>query len=571
MADTAVPSEIEVWQKLNTALGGVAVPLNGAVPSRIALLKAVGTRLQNLGNVTDLAEVALIASDAAATLIAVEATATQVSIDAAAAAGAVAAEAAARAAAIAEVTAAQQLELGTQVGIMDKAVAQAQSVANQALTAANAVQTGNFIGSSIPEYADQAAAIAGGVPQYGLYRVGNSLQIVTTEPVVVAPPTEPTAPVTVVAHAPPSGWNLAFTDDFVRTARTGVESLDGTKWKHRSYGGTAHRGSSMWNNGVSHEATGTTVRVHVKKGADGIWYVDGFQQGKSTVVGDWAYHPGYGEFHTQFRCRYSHKRAPGVGAYALMWEATDNWGSELDWLEMPGEYKTQALATVHQDFTGEYKLYGKLPDGTDRDKYSSAYKTVDLSLWHTWDCRRTYELIDGVLHATIRIWIDGEEMVTPNNWKKSKFLTRNMVFGAASFVCPQELAGWYTVPGVNTPNDSWMELDYVYIWAPDSGAPVSGGDGSTATSTYSLSAMNPTIGTWNVNINQTNVTSLTWIVIGPAPNYTQYPAAGEEGPSVISAPVASNPIAPVFTGPGQVLKYWKTGNEAGAKYSNPTA
>ncbi len=109
-----------------------------------------------------------------------------------------------------------------------------------------------------------------------------------------------------------------------------------------------------------------------------------------------------------------------------MWPADDHWSTEIDILEMPGAEKKVADATMHWDRTGEYKELWLNQDRDHAKAHSSA--AVDLSVWRTFDCRRTYRTVNGDVLATIRVWIDGVEMTQPARWVDNSFLDQRMVF-----------------------------------------------------------------------------------------------------------------------------------------------
>lgn len=191
-------------------------------------------------------------------------------------------------------------------------------------------------------YADDTAALAAGLIAGDAYLKSGVLAVVGTSP------TAPATPSNV-----PAGWVLAFTDDFNQAATTGVNALDATKWKQRTFGsGAATGGAAFNNNGNNLESTGTSLKVHVKK-VGSSWLVDGFQQGyQNTAPGGAGYIAGYGEYHVEFEMRLSHAIAPGVGTYVAMWPASNSWTSEIDISETPGATKNQSVTTCHWDSTG---------------------------------------------------------------------------------------------------------------------------------------------------------------------------------------------------------------------------
>lgn len=356
---------------------------------------------------------------------------------------------------------------------------------------------------------------------------------------------------TVVTNAydPPAGWVQTFHDPFTQPATTGVNALDPAIWKHRSFGsGNAHQGAATWDNGNSTQSTGTTLRVHTRR-VNGAWKVDGFLAGiQNTNPSGYAYHPGYGEFHQRFRARMTNA-GRGVGAYQVMWPLPDNkWGIEIDVLETPGATKNRSDSTMHWDSRGLYDL-------NTNNEYRTRSLNVDLTQYHVWDCRRTFSVIDGIVHASIRVWVDGVECGPAPEWLNNRWLTTRTVPGFASYVAPSSAYNWYTAPDSTSPADSWIEAEELSIWEP-SGTPVV--TKSLSVSPYNPGTLNETSAgagvTWNTTIKSTGVTAVDWAIVGPAPNYTQR--------NLISnvATTGDLAVSPNFKADGEFIKTWETGN-----------
>lgn len=376
---------------------------------------------------------------------------------------------------------------------------------------------------------------------------GGAITPIPTDP---PPVTEP-EPGTGATAAPPSNWPLVFDDQFTRPATFGIEALDGAKWSVRSYGGdAAHNGSSFWDNANGLESTGSTIRVHTTY-RDGAWRCDGFQQGGGDK-------PGYGEFHVRFRARYSHLHAPGVGGYALMWPASNDWSSEIDILEMPGTEKNRAQATLHADQTGDYNLGAE-----GHNNQATIESSVDLSQWHIWDCRRTYRTVNGDVLATIKVWIDGNPMPDNSFFVDNSFADENMVFGAATFVPPNWAYNWYSPPDNTTPTDSYFELDYVSIWSPN-GTPVQGSQAITINnSPGTLTAASAgALVNWTANLSITGVSTVEWAV---------HSSAGTAYTTWQSLAVSGNPMQHTiqFRANADRVRYRKPGDATSEVASDP--
>lgn len=273
---------------------------------------------------------------------------------------------------------------------------------------------------------------------------------------IVASTTQPapTQPATVGAvQDPPAGWRQAFRDDFSQPAQWGIDALDYNIWKHRNYGYYDYE----WGREVgveNHEATGSTYRNHVRKiSGTNLWGVSGAQQGSQN--GDpngYGYHAGYHQLHVRPRQRWSHANAPGIGAYVLLWPASNRWTSEIDIMEMPGRTKNTSLATMH--WNGD----------PGPDQSADAAMGIDLTQWHTFDLRRTYRQVNGVTAATVQLWIDGVAVQAPPGWIDNNRLTDPMVCGVNGFPSG---AGWYGgATDGTTPDDAFLELDFLQLWTP---------------------------------------------------------------------------------------------------------
>lgn len=363
-----------------------------------------------------------------------------------------------------------------------------------------------------------------------------------------SPPPPPPPP--RAAYDPPVGWVKTFADDFTQPPTYGADALDPDIWKQRGYGGSAHGGSSTWNQSNNIESTGSTVRVHNTR-VGGGWYTDGFQAGyqNSNPGGD-GYHAGFKQFHYRFRARYSHAYAPGVGGYALMWPASNNWSSELDWVEMPGDFKDRADATMHWDSRGEYDL-------NTNNQYTVATTSIDLTQWNVWDCRRTYARIGGVDYATIEVWINGEKVQNPGEWDNNPWMNEDMVPGFAGFVAPIWAEGWYGTPRADTPSDSYFEIDYAYIWEPTGDAVEQSPTTLflTPADPGTLSESSPGAGAiWSTTIASEGIASLSWARVGPPPTYTFL------GPVTTIPTTGIAIINVVFHATNEFLKVWDTDN-----------
>ena len=283
-----------------------------------------------------------------------------------------------------------------------------------------------------------------------------------------------TAPAPTGGPALPTGWVQVFEDDFTyaTVGTTGVAVLDPSKWAQRTFGTGPFYGGQLANGGCWEQGT-SSLKGHVKWNGS-AWLLDGFQQGtQNNSPSSGGYHAGYGQFHCQFKIRFSHFYSPGVGAYLLMWPANNLWGTEIDFLETPGANKNRLMVTCHRDLRGLYDLN----DGNDTPSINEV--PHDMTAWTTIDARRTYTTINGQRRATFRQWINGIEVgdstflygADRTDWTDVPFLDEPMVFGAAGMV---NSADWYAPPGFpsvanGTPADSWFELDYVRIWTPSGG------------------------------------------------------------------------------------------------------
>lgn len=370
-------------------------------------------------------------------------------------------------------------------------------------------------------------------------------------------------PASVVANAfdPPAGWVRTFQDNFTQPATYGVNALDPAKWKHRSFGsGNAHQGAATWDNGNSTESTGTTLRVHTRR-VNGAWKVDGFLAGiQMTDPAGYAYHPGYGEFHQRFRARMVNA-GRGVGAYECMWPLPSNkWGIEIDVLETPGAVKNKADATMHWDSRGLYDL-------NTNNEYRTRSLTVDLTQYNVWDCRRIFELIDGIVYASVYVWVNGIACGPAPEWIRNRWLTTRTVPGFASYVAPPDAYNWYTAPDSSSPPDSYIEAEELEIWEPPTG-----GGTPIVTKSINISPGNP--GTlnetsagsgaiWNTSIVTNGISAVNWAIVGPAPSYTQRNLQSNV------ATTGNLPIAPRFMANGEFVKAWETASPTRETISGP--
>lgn len=332
------------------------------------------------------------------------------------------------------------------------------------------------------------------------------------DPIVVVNPPPPPPPTTTNVYDPPDTWVKTFSDDFTMPAGFGPNSVDSTIWRQPNYGnGLAHNGSSYWNSGNNLEATGTSIKIHTKfDAASNTWKVDGFQAGyQNADPAGGGYFAGFQEFHYRFRARYSHAVAPGVGGYACHWPASNKWSSELDWMETPGDNKTRVDVTAHWDSRGLHDL------NSNNEMKTVTVNNLDLTQFHIWDCRRTYALVNNVLKATVDVWIDGIKVPTPAEWQNNAYLTDAMMPGFAGYVAPnfQWAIDWYGLTKANTPSDSYMEIDYAYIWTPPAGSPTVKNITINPTSPGSISETSPGSGVpWSTNVTTDNVNNLTYQV-----------------------------------------------------------
>lgn len=353
-------------------------------------------------------------------------------------------------------------------------------------------------------------------------------------------------------YDPPAGWVPAATmnDNFVRTAQTGQDSLDPALWKHRNFGRYFMHNAAWSDNANQIEATGSTIKVHVKKvGTE--WRTDGWLGGsQNTAPAEYGYNVGLLEFHHRFRMRMSHYISPGVGGYHLSWEASGNWGQEFDWVETPGYNKSRCATVMHWDSTGNYDL------GSNNEQ-SYVNTDIDLTEWHVWDCRRTFKTINGIVHATIEVWIDGVKLIDPGGWTDNRWMTRPVVHGPAGFVARTDIQGvvdWYSAPSAESPTSSHMEFDYMLTWVPSSGT-------QPVTKTISFSPANPGTLTetstgsgapWTTSIVSQGITSVSWVKV--APNFAFIE------PITTLATTGSVSITPTFTATGQFIKAYETNN-----------
>lgn len=351
--------------------------------------------------------------------------------------------------------------------------------------------------------------------------------------------------------APPAGWVQTLDEPFSRTATFGVEALDPAIWKQRSSGGSAHNGSSTWDNGAQTESTGTTLKIH-SKNVGGAWRVDGFLKGiQNSNPAAYGYDKGYLQFHARTRIRLSHAIAPGVGGYFLFWQADNAWGSELDILETPGQTKNRADATVHWDSRGQYDL------GSNNEQ-STSEVIADLTQWTVFDTVRTFVFgPDGTPKATIQESINGVLMPSKTGWTDNLYICKPMVPGYASYVAPDipGVRDWYGLPTSETPADSWIEVDYLKIWEPVSGTvPVTKSISFSPSDPGTLTpASGGTTVTWNTTINTTGITNLSWAIVGGPPTYAFRTITD-------TTTTGSKAIAPVFQNSGEFIKAYETGN-----------
>lgn len=358
------------------------------------------------------------------------------------------------------------------------------------------------------------------------------------------------------AYDPPAGWVAAPTmnDNFTRSAQFGQDALDPALWKHRNFGRYFMHDAAYSDNANQIEATGSTIKVHVKR-VGNEWRTDGWLGGsQNTDAGAYGYNVGVLEFHHRFRMRMSHYLSPGVGGYHLAWEASGNWGQEFDWVETPGRNKSRCATVMHWDSRGQYDL-------GSNNEFSAVNTDIDLTQWHVWDCRRTFRTINGVVHATIEVWIDGVKLIDPGGWTDNQWMTRPVVFGPAGFVATtnrQDVVDWYTAPSAESPTSSHMEFDYMLTWVPGGG----GGGTPAPAKSISLSPANPgTIVepspgasvTWNTTINSSGFTNLS---------YSVESAGGVEYPESIvnTTTTGSKAVTATFKATGDKFYAWETLN-----------
>lgn len=362
--------------------------------------------------------------------------------------------------------------------------------------------------------------------------------------------TPPPPPASTQPHDPPSNYVAALIDDFTMPATWGVDALDESKWRIRGYDNyQPNNTTAKFSRGAMLESTGNSIRIHTKwNNSTGEWDIDGFQESGGNTGESW-HSEGRGECHVRFRARYSHGYAPGVGGYALLWPAANDWSSEIDILEMPsaetGGDKTIADATVHFSPGGGYDL------GSDHSFDVAKMTGVNLSQYHIWDMRRTYETVDGDVQATVRVWIDGVEMDAPSSFQSNSFLDENMVFGAATYVGYED--NWYGRPNGDTPNESFFELDYVYIYVPGSGAvtqtiTINNSPGTLTETTAGQGA------DWTASISTTG--SLT------ALEYAVFNSSGVAYTNWVAFTLSTNPMGVLvrMRNTGDVLKVRKSGD-----------
>lgn len=360
-----------------------------------------------------------------------------------------------------------------------------------------------------------------------------------------------TPPQSGLPYDPPVGWVKTFEDDFTQPATTGVNAIDGSKWKQRSFGTGLATGGAAYNNGGNNlQSTGTTARFLTTR-VNNTWYVDGIQQGfQNSDPGGFGYAAGYGEFHVRFRSRFSQLYMPGIGGLALMWPATNKWTSEIDILETPGTNKNQALSVIHYDSRG-------LKDLGSNNEQNGQFQYPDMSVYHVWDCRRIYTIgADGITRATIRVWIDGVQTPVTAAWTNNQWLTEPMVPGIASYV---NSPGWdaYTYPDNTTPISSYLEVDYFYIWEPSGTTPTPGTSKSISLSPVSpgsLTESSPGAGvTWTTNVNTVGITSISWVVVSPGTFAFR--------DAVVTVPTTGTvQIKPVFKNSGEFVKVFEAGD-----------
>jgi hypothetical protein len=158
------------------------------------------------------------------------------------------------------------------------------------------------------------------------------------------------------------------------------------------------------------------------------------------------------------------------------------------------------------------------------------------------------------------MWMDGNEFTDNGPWTNRRYLDRAMVPGVASFVAPNLdwAREWYTVPDSSTPADTWMEVDWIRIWAPGGGTPQE----PVTSKSLTLSPMNPgtlteaTAGTgveWSTSVNTTGITGISWQIVGPAPGYVW------RGGTTAVSTTGSVTIRPRFMVTGEFVKVWETG------------
>jgi hypothetical protein len=356
-----------------------------------------------------------------------------------------------------------------------------------------------------------------------------------------------------VQSDPPAAWTMMLDDPFSQAATTGQSAISSTIWKHTGYGtGTTSGGAARWDNAACLESTGTTLRLHAKKvGTE--WHVAGFQQGAQNVDPTaYGYHPGYLEFHTRVRARFSSLLMPGAGGYALMWPVNglnNVWSSEIDIFETPGRNKNSSLSVIHWD--SRSATAGNL-GGNNQQSYIT--KTADLSSYHTWDCRRTISYDSaGVPMATIRIWLDGVELLGDANWTNNKYLCYRMVPGLASYIADPSWAQ-YTQPSSETPLDNYLEVDRIQVWAPaEAATPKALTLSPSAPGTLVRASAGASV-SWSTTVAKTGaITTLSYAVFN-ADNTT----VGT--PTTVSMPNATLAINVTFTTTGQYFQAWENGN-----------
>ncbi len=350
---------------------------------------------------------------------------------------------------------------------------------------------------------------------------------------------------------PPTGWVQTLDEPFSRAATFGVEALDPAIWKQRSFGGSAHNGSSTWDEGAQTQSTGTTIRIH-SRNVNGAWKVDGFLKGiQNTDPAAYGYDKGYLQFHARTRIRLSHAIAPGVGGYALFWQADNVWGSELDILEAPGRIKNRADATMHWDSRGQYDLQ-------TNDEQSTSEVSIDLTQWNDFDMVRTFTFgPDGTPKATIQVAINGILMQSKEGWTDNQWLCKPMVPGYASYVAPDipGVRDWYGLPTSETPADTWIEVDYLKIWEPEAGSvPITK---SISFAPSEPGTLTPAAGggtvTWNTTINTTGITNLSYAIVSGPPTYAFRTITD-------TTTTGSKAVSIAFQNSGEFVKAYETGN-----------